>query len=181
MKRHHTIFGRRSGQAMIEFCVGLIVLLLLITGILHIGRMARISLSIHAEIRGDAGKRAMQGEFGSTAEAISDWDSGADGLRFTADDKAKINSATAMSIMNAVASGSARRDEDWQEVLDKTQLPFSMARLHQQRGLPALLGFVHRERAVDMQVDPVIRQLVYDAPEVRIKEEIWMPQLGGLY
>jgi len=166
---------------MIEFCVGLIVLLLLVTGIIHVGRMARISLGIHAEIRGEAGKRAMQNDFGTTAEAISDWDSGADGVRFTADDKAKLNSAAAMSIMAAVASGSVRQDEDWQAVVNKTRLPFSMVNLYNQTGLPAFLGFVHRERTVDMQVDPTIRRLVYDSPEVRIKEEVWMPQMGGLY
>jgi len=166
---------------MIEFCVGLLVLLLLVTGIIHIGRMARISLGIHAEIRADAGQAAMLDGFGMTPEAISDWDSGADGLRFTADDKAKINSAAAMSIMDAVVSGSVRRDEDWQKVTGKTHLPFSMARLRNQTGLNTFLGFIHRERAVNMQVDPVIRQLVYDAPEVRIREEVWMPQMGGLY
>jgi len=181
MKRRHAIFGGDSGQAMIEFCIGLIVLLLLITGIIHVGRMARISLGIHSEIRGDAGERAMLSGFGTTAEAISDWDSGADGIRFTADDRAQINSARSMAIMNAVASRSARNDDDWQKVMDKTRLPFSMAQLRNQTGLPVFLGFIHRERAVDMQVDPAIRQLVYDAPEVRIKEEVWMPQMGGLY
>jgi len=30
-------------------------------------------------------------------------------------------------------------------------------------------------------VDPVLRQLVYDKDEVAIKEEVWMPLMGGLY
>jgi hypothetical protein len=30
-------------------------------------------------------------------------------------------------------------------------------------------------------VDRVIRQLVYDKDEVAIREEVWMPLMGGLY
>jgi len=182
MERRHAILKGRSGQAMIEFCAGLLVLLLLVTGIIHIGRMARISLGIHAEIRADAGQAAMREDnFGMTPEAISDWDSGADGLRFTADDRAILNAVAAMSILDSVASHSVRSDEDWQTVMDKTQLPTSMVQLRYQTGLAMFLGFIHRSQTVDMRVDPFITRMVYDAPEVRIKEEIWMPQMGGLY
>ena len=171
----------QSGQAMIEFCIGALVLLLLVTGIIHVGRMARISLSLHAEIRADAGQTAMQSTLGTTPQAISDWDSGADGLRFTADDKPQLNSVSAMGILDAVVSHSVSKEEDWQVIVDKTRRPTSMARLRSQTGMTAFLGFVHKEQAVDMMVDPFIREMVYDAAEIRIKEEVWMPQMGGLF
>jgi len=166
---------------MIEFCIGALVLLLLVTGIIHIGRMARISLGIHSEIRAEAGQAAMLGAFATTPQAISDWDSGADGLRFTADDKAQVNAVKAMEIMATLVSHSVAQESDWQQVADKTRLPFSMVGLRNQTGLPMFLGLVREERAVDMQVDPFIMRTVYDAPYVRIKEEVWIPLMGGLF
>ena len=173
---------RCSGQAMIEFCVGLIVLLLLVTGIIHVGKMARISLALQGEIRADAGQEAMlDGSLGVAPEAVSDWDRGADTFRHTADDKSRVNSMAAIGAMDAVTSHSVRSDEDWQAVVDKTRRPVSMAQLKYRMGLAMFLGCVHREETFDMRVDPFIRQLVYDVPEIKIKEEIWMPQMGGLF
>ncbi|MCL2104011.1 MAG: hypothetical protein FWH21_03000 [Kiritimatiellaeota bacterium] len=141
--------------------------------------MARISLAIHSEIRGEAGLNAMQNDFGSTPQAISDWDPGPDSVRFTADDKPKLSSMA--SAIEAVVSHSVRGGDDWQVVSDKSQLPSSMVTLQKLMGMPGFLGCAHETDTVRMRVDPIIRQLVYDAPEVSIKEEVWMPQMGGLF
>jgi hypothetical protein len=47
--------------------------------------------------------------------------------------------------------------------------------------MAAALGFVHEEETLHVPVDPVIRRLVYGKDEVAIKEEVWMPLMGGLY
>ena len=170
-----------SGQAMIEFCIGLIALLLLMVGIYHLGRMAQISLALHGEIRGEAGLTAMQSSLGVTPEAISDWKPGPDNIRFTADDQPQKNSMGAVSVLDAVLRHSVRGGDDWLAVSDKSRLTTSMVRLRSVTGMSTFLGCVHEEGTVRMIVDPFIRELVYSAPEVKIKEEVWMPQMGGLF
>ena len=166
---------------MVEFCIGLLALLLLVTGMIHIGKMARISLALHGEIRGEAGYSAMAGTLGTTPEAISDWESGNDKIRHTADDKATVNATAAAGIMEAVVRHSANAEDDWMFVTDKTRLPTSMIQLHNLMGMSTFLSGRHETETVRMQVDPFIRQVLFDVPEIKIKEEVWMPNMGGLF
>ena len=166
---------------MVEFCIGLLALLLLVTGMIHVGRMGRISLAIHGEIRAEAGEKAMRGTLGTAAEAISDWDSGVDQIRHTADDRSRVNATAAMDIMSAVVRHSTNKEDDWMYVTDKTRRPTSMIQLYNQMGMSSLLSGSHETKTIRMQVDPVIRQLLFDVPEVKIKEEVWVPQMGGLF
>jgi hypothetical protein len=171
----------RRGQAMIEFAAGLLVLLLLIIGFIHVSRLSLASLGIHGEMRAEAGMSAMQSSLAATPEAISDWESGKDDIRFTADDKKKQNQPAAAEVIGQVVSRSVRTEGDWQHVADKSQLPFSMIRLQRSPNLVLLMGAVHEEQTEHVPVDPFIRRLVYDKEEVPVKEEIWMPLMGGLY
>ena len=171
--------GGNPGQAMIECCIGLIALLLLVTGLIHLGKMARASLALHGQIRGEAGLSAMSSDLGVTPTAISDWDPGPDGIRFTADDKAKVSSLA--SPLEAVVRHSVREGDDWLAVTDKTRLPSSMVTLQNVMGMPAFLGCARESETVRIPMDPFLRKLVYDVPEVKIKEEVWMPQMGGLF
>jgi len=173
--------GRCSGQAVIEFCVGLIVLLLLVIGMVHIHKMAVVSLGIHSEIRGEAGQMAMQSTLGHTPEAISDWDPGPDKLRYTADDKAQVSGMASLGIIGTLVGYSARNDDDWRVTTDRTQLPVSMVRLRDQMGLPFFLGSAYETDTERVRVDPFLRQLVLGKEEVKIKEEVWIPLMGGLY
>ena len=171
----------RSGQAMIEFAAGLLVLLLLVIGFVHVSKLAMTSLDIHGKIRADAGMNAMQSTLAVSPDAISDWESGKDETRFTADDKVKKNEVASASIIGSVVSHSVRGEGDWQRVSEKSVLPFSMATLAQSPNLTILMGAVHQSRTDRVKVDPFIRNFAYNKEEVAVKEEIWMPLMGGLY
>ena len=181
MRHHHIARARCAGQAVIEFCIGLIVILLLVTGLIHVHKMAAVSLAIHGEIRAEAGEMAMRSNLGVAPDPVSDWEAGADGVRHTADDRARVNAMSAMGILETVVRHSARSDEDWQVLADKTQRPVSMAQLQHQMGLPVFLGCVYETDTIPIKIDPFLRRLVLGAEEVKIKEEVWMPQMGGLY
>lgn len=171
----------KSGQAMIEFAAGLLVLLLLIIGFVHVSRLSLSSLGIHGEIRAEAGLSAMQSSLAATPEAVSDWESGKDDVRFTADDEMQKNQPAAASVIGQVVSRSVRAEGDWQSVSDKSQLPFSMVQLQRSPNLVILMGAVHESQTDRVPVDPVIRKLAYNKEEVAVKEEIWLPLMGGLY
>ncbi|MDD4101617.1 MAG: hypothetical protein PHU80_03180 [Kiritimatiellae bacterium] len=170
------------GQAAIEFCAALLLFLIVTTGLLHISRLARTSLFLHAVLRGDAGERAMRE--GTLAEApayIADWNAGADGVRYTADDRPVRNAALLPATLSAITAYSAHNPGDWSHVASDSRLPVSMIRLQDSPGMAAALGFTHASETLLVPVDPVIRQLVYDKDEVAIREEVWMPLMGGLY
>lgn len=174
--------ANRSGQAAIEFAVGLLLFLLVLTGLIHVNRMARTSLFLHAVLRGDAGERAMEEGAPSVAPPyVSDWQEGADTLRYTADDQPAINGATLPATLSSLVGYSVKNPGDWSYIAPDSRLPASMLQLSASPSMAATLGFVHTEETLHVPVDPVIRQLVYDKDEVAIKEEVWMPLMGGLY
>lgn len=171
-----------QGQAAIEFCAALLLFLIVTAGLLHISRLARTSLFLHAVLRGDAGERAMRE--GTLAEApvyIADWDAGADGLRYTADDRPVRNAALLPATLAAIGAYSVQSPGDWSYVASDSRLPVSMIRLQESPSMAATLGFTRAAETLHVPVGSVIRQLVYDKDEVAIREEVWMPLMGGLY
>ena len=181
-RRLPTASSRRAGQAAIELAVGLLLFLLVLTGLIHVNRMARTSLFLHAVLRGDAGEQAMADTTVSVAPLyISDWKAGPDALRYTADDEPVRNGAVLAATLSTLTRYSAKNPGDWGYVADSDRLPTSMIRLNASPVMATMLGFSHREETLHVPVDTVLRQLVYDKDEVAIKEEVWMPLMGGLY
>lgn len=172
---------RQAGQAAIEFISGLLLLLLVVAGILHVSRMATTDLFLHSVLRGDAGERAMEGVASASPEYISDWQAGTDGTRYTADDQPVRNGAMLPTTLALLTSHSVQNAGDWGYVETQSQLPVSMVSLQASPIMATALGYVHREETLHVPVDTVIRQLVYDKDEVAIKGEVWMPLMGGLY
>jgi hypothetical protein len=143
---------------------------------IHVANMGRASLLLHARLRGDAGEEAMRdGALWVSPPHISDWKPGTDGARYTADDR-PVHAAS--GIENTLTEYSARLPDDWTYVTDESLLPVSMIRLHKGS---SLLGFVHAEDTIRVALSRVIQQLAYGKEEVVIKEEVWLPLMGGLY
>ena len=172
----------KSGQASIELAVAIVLLLIIVTGILHVNRMARTSLFLHSVLRGEAGTDAMEdGAFADGAEYIADWEEGADGLRYTSDDRPVLSSGNLSSTFLSLTDHSVNSPDDWQHVSDDTQLPSSMIRLHNTPMMSTAIEMTHEKERLYVPVESVIRQLVYDKEEVPIEEEVWMPLMGGMY
>ncbi|MEI7901161.1 MAG: hypothetical protein WCK89_12990 [bacterium] len=172
-----------SGQAAIEFAASLLLFLLILIGLVHVNRMARTSLFLHAVLRGDAGEKAMADTAPSAAPLyISDWQPGADDTRYTADDQPTRNGAILPAVLSSLTGHSVKNPEDWNlDFINDSRLPISMIQINSSPLMATTLGFVHAEETLHMSVDPFIRQLVYGKDEVAIKEEVWMPLMGGLY
>lgn len=172
---------RREGQAAIEFCLAILLFLIVVAGMLHISRLARSSLYLHSVLRGDAGERAMrEGALAMTPAYIADWRPGADEQRHTADDQPVRNVAILPATLSMVANFSVRQPGDWAQVASDSRLPLSMIRLREAPGMATALGFTRAEATLRVPVDRVVRQLIYDRDEVAIREEVWMPLMGGM-
>lgn len=177
----NTPYRRRSGQAAVEFIVGLLLMLIVLTGIIHVCRMSRTSLFLHSVLRGNAGEEAMSVISSASTGYISDWQAGPDGIRYTADDQPVRNSAMLLATLDLLTRYTAENPDDWNYIAGGTRLPVSMVTLHASPIMATTVGFVHAEETLHVPVDTVIRQLIYDKDEVAIKEEVWMPLMGGLY
>ncbi len=181
----------RSGQAAIEFTVALFFLLLpILLGLYHVNLMTRVSLFLLGGLRGSAGVSAMQDGALSTAPPdISNWEEGADGLRNTADDQPVLNSMGQSAALSALTGYSVKTPSDWNfDFIKKSQIPVSMISLHASPLAGAMLGFAHEEKSSEdafgenIVVNDFLRELVPRLKStVAIKEEVWMPLMGGLY
>ncbi|MDD2600209.1 MAG: pilus assembly protein [Kiritimatiellae bacterium] len=179
MKR---LLHKKKGQASIELAGALVLMLIIITGILHVSRMARTSLFLQSVLRGKAGERAMNPfATSSAAEYISNWDAGADGVQYTADDQPIKNSVNLSLTFTALSEHSVNSQDDWQYVVDHTRLPVSMVQLYNSTFFSTAVEMTHERERLYVPVDPVIRELVYGKEDVAIEEEVWMPLMGGLY
>ncbi len=170
-----------SGQAAIELMAALLLFLLIVSGLIHVNRMARTSLFLHSVLRGMAGLQAMETTASAiSSDYISDWTEGADGVPYTADDES-VRDGALPTLLDTLCGYSVRDEKDWEAAADSSQLPVSMIQVHASPSLASVVGFVREEETLDVPVDSVIRQLVYDKDEVSIKEGVWMPLMGGLY
>jgi len=170
------------GQASIELAVALVLLLIILTGIIHVGKMARTSLFLQSVLRGKAGLEAMNpGAISMTAEYVSDWDEGPDGIRYTADDQPAKNNMNLSMTFSSLCQHSVESPDDWQYISERTQLPVSMIKMNNSGMIATAIELTHQKEKLYVPVESVIRQLVYDKDDVAIEEEVWMPLMGGLY
>ena len=104
---------------------------------------------------------------------------GADNIRHTADDQpvhrgmVVPNTAQTLTDFPSAPPPTGR-------LLHQTAACRSMIRCANRRTPSPSSGFAHGE-TLHVPVDHVLRELVYDKDDVAIKEEVWMPLMGGLY
>ena len=170
------------GQAGIELAVALVLLLIILTGIIHVGKMARTSLFLQSVLRGKVGLEAMNpGAISMTAEYVSDWDAGPDEIRYTADDQPANNNMNLSMTFSSLCQHSVESQDDWQYISERTQLPVSMIRMNNSGMIATAIELTHQKETFYVPVETAIRQLVYDKDEIAIEQEVWMPLMGGLY
>ena len=145
-----TCARNKTGQAAIEFVVCLLLILLVLTGIIHVARLARTSLFLHAVLRGDAGRRAMRsGTLARAPTHISDWSPGADNIRHTADDQPVHRGMVVPNTAQTLTDFSVRSASDWTFVAPDSRLPLSMIRLRESPNSVTIVGFAHGEGFFD--------------------------------
>jgi hypothetical protein len=198
----HAVSSRNesaSGQAMIEFAVGLIVLLALLAGLLELTSLTKRHTDLMVEARKDAGNHAL-GDVapaypaGNAPEYIRDWcigpansDPDGDGIpgdekRYTADDV--FDRAVAADFSSRIVERTGANAGDW-AILD--QIPNqTVSRLRGSSEPSTLFGLVRGEARedVDLLPDyPLTRKLLFHPADdqVHLSSEVWMTWTKGLY
>ena len=164
---------RSTGQAMVEFMAGLVVMLVLLVGLIQIGQLAHAHTRTMMAARKQAGLLAMTDRrpASETALFISDWVPGPDLRRYTHDDIALVTS-------NALP-----RELVGQAHLELvTNAPVNALSTLGNSPNPAGDFFlVKGEASESVSILPIIRRLVYAHSTLEVESDAWLVWTEGIY
>ncbi len=170
-----SFFASSHGQAMVEFSVALVVVLVLLAGLIQLGQLSHAQTKTMIEARTAAGRLAMaEGmPIAEPAALISDWITGPDQRRYTHDDAVTV-------------FGNAYTLPD--EIIERTQLDdipneqdYTLSTLMTTPWLPGNFFMVKGEAFESVAILPIIRRLVYTHPALVVAGDACLVWNGGIY
>ena len=168
----------RSGQAMIEFIAGLVIVVMLVAGLLQFIAIADAHTRTMSEARAIAGDAALSSTpLLDTPDYLTDWEEGPDEMRHTADDVPTQGLLT--DVQRDILDRSAADTGDW-ALLDSC-VNNDISELRSGILPMAIFGFVQGESSDSVPLWSATRNLVYNDESVDVRTEVWMPKAGGFY
>jgi hypothetical protein len=166
----------KQGQAMIEFVIAILMVVIVIAGVLQFVELAGVKGDLLAQIRSDAGEEAFGNRISlSTVPTyILDWQAGEDEIRHTADDTMDTGLA-GNTLQQAVVNRSTAQDDDWRYV-DEAKSD-SIPVLHASTLPMSALGFIHAEAEETVTLLPAMRDWIIGKETVTVGTELWFPLL----
>lgn len=166
----------KSGQAVVEFCVGIIAVLAVFGGLFQLAELCKARMNNRVDAT-ERAARASAGDFdGSTSvpSYISQVTVGDDEYAYSEDDQ-------------RIAGDS---EEAYRRMV--TRMRPDLARIYESGSDIAALGNGYEMRAnmglvrgsaaeYNIPILPVVRRLIYDADNVDLESEVWTTRLGGFY
>jgi hypothetical protein len=169
---------RKEGQAIVEFIVGLVVVLVLFAGLLQVASLAKAHTETMTEARRRAAIQAtMDFDIPSTPDYILSRLPGADNKDYTRDDS--FTPANAGDFENLIIEQAAENTAGWDLI---NSVPGN--RVSTLRGSAAPVtqfGLVKGSDSESVDLLPAVQNLIYDAPHIELKCDVWMTQTKGLY
>jgi hypothetical protein len=168
----------RSGQAIVEFIVGLVAVLVLFAGLLQVATLTKKHTDTMVEARRLAAERAMTDlDAASNPDYISNWKPGTDRKPYTRDD---IHSpADPGSFDSRIVDRAAEDALGWSIIDFIPRNP--LADMHGS-GTPASeFGLVSGSDTRTVDLLPAVQDLIYDRPRINVRCTVWMTQTKGLY
>lgn len=167
----------KSGQAVVEFCIGLIAILAVVGGIFQLGTLGLARMHTRVEATRLATERSMLGSSATgvfVPDYIGEVNTGTDNYSYSADDvKFGANEQEAYDRL------AARLDPDQVRVYDPASPVSGITDGYEMRVSMGLVQGVASD--FNIPVLPVVRHLIYDADSIDIQTEVWMTRTGDLY
>ena len=167
---------RCRGQALVEMVAGLLVVLLLLTGLLQIARLARAHTEAMLVARERADRAAMAMEYPGqmrTPRYILDWEPGVRDVRYTQHDRARTDSGHDIR-RSVVRHG---RPDQLASYTDNRLLTDVERSLQVTDAFHFVYG---SQRSELVPVYPILRNLVIRQESLSMEHQVWMPWLKGL-
>jgi hypothetical protein len=167
---------RCRGQALVEMVAGLLVVLLLLTGLLQIARLARAHTEAMLIARERADRAAMALEQGGQLRVpryILDWEPGVRDVRYTQHDRARTDSGHQIR-MSVVRHGLPDRLATYTD-------NGLLADVDRSLQITDAFQFVYgAQRSRSVPVYPILRNLVIRQESLSMEHQVWMPWARGL-
>jgi hypothetical protein len=166
----------KSGQAIVEFVVGLVGLLMLVAFIIQFGEVGWKHTQALIDARETAGRHAMSDDHSAALPGprfIQDWDIGPDESRYSQDDEAILSSDG--FVQNSIVRH-ARPDDLGRYVPDNQISALNGG------GTINSFGFVHGNQTSEpVTTMPIIRHLLLNTPSIQLEADVWMTWTKGIY
>ncbi len=166
--------ARRAGQAMVEFVIAILVVVIILAGFFQLMEIAGARGDILRSIRSEAGKKALSpGLLLDRPDYIREWKEGQDEFRHTADDAAEGGSIS-VTLGAGVVGHSVSDSGDWTYLDSAVNSDLASLR----GGLSAAaLGLVHEKESEKVDLMPAMRDWIVGKEYVLVGSELWMPRL----
>jgi len=169
--------NNRSGQAIVEFVVGMVGVLVLTAFIIQFGSIGYKRSDAMILAREDAGRHAMSDDYNLTdppPRFIHIWDQGPDESRYSFDD-------TAVTTDDGVVRDRITRHarpEDLGQYLDGNPI----SRVSSGGQAIREFGIVHGNETADtVPLMPVIRHLLFDGHFMDVEADVYLMWTKGIY
>ncbi len=168
-------FPSRSGQAMIEFALALLVVVIVVAGFFQLMEIVRLRGDIFRAIRAEAGRKAISpSRLVDRPDYIREWREGKDELRHTADDESVRGSISA-TLGAGVVDHSAANASGWAILGEAVNSDLADLR----GGLSATaIGLVREKETEKIELIPAMRDWIVGKDHVVVGAELWMPRLS---
>ena len=166
--------SRRAGQAMVEFVVAILAVVIIVAGFFQLIEIIGTRGKILRSLRGEVGKKALApGFLVDRPDYIREWTEGDDEFRHTADDKSE-NSSISVTLGAGVIDHSVPNSGDWTYLDNAVNSDLASLR----GGLSATaLGLVHEKETEKIYLMPAMRDWIVGKDYIVVGSELWMPRL----
>jgi len=169
---------REGGQAIVEFIVGLVAVLVLFAGLLQVASLTKTHTDTMVSARRLAAEQAMMDVDAPTSpDYIAAWRIGADRKAYTRDDT--FSPGDAGGFEDRIVDRAAQDLGGWGIVDGITGNRVSD--LHGSAAPGSLFGLVEGQDRRSVDLLPAVRDLIYAAPSIDVRCDVWMTRTKGLY
>lgn len=170
--------GARAGQAMVEFVVGLVALLLVAVGILSVSALVRADTESFERAQEEAVRRSMGNGTPQSFSPVSDVETGPDGLPLTKDDapvRGSLGGVRAIAGHAIPADGSRPLRPDGSDPVHDAVGAFARG-----GSGDALFSMRRGEGEATAELPPAANPLFGLGESASVRNEVWLPQTGGV-
>lgn len=163
---------KKNGQAIVEFVVAIIAVIVLVAGMVHIGITSKIHTDVMAKAREDAGMHMLTPVVGSgIPDFASSVQDGADGVNYSADDEIPNGNVIGVQTIAGYTHPGDLAGTVGNNMMTDIFIDPSLV----------IDGFVSGHDLRTVQMLPVIRDLVNGEQSFDVESKVWMVDLGDLY
>jgi hypothetical protein len=168
----------KYGQAMIEFVIGLVGLLILLTMVFQGVVLTKEHTDAMTEARAEAGANAISALSGiNSPDYVSEVDSGSDWKKYTEDD-IKIT-ASSFSLQNDIVERSVVNSSDWDIIGASPRSSFNY--IKNVVSPVDAYGLVSGASRKSVTLSEAFKNLIWNKDSIDIDVEVWMTHTDDIY